>query len=81
MMRSMKEPIQIYLRRRLAELRGLHNQMARETGVAQATVSRIYLGHVSPTLEKAQPLLDWIEAYDRGESSLHQPRRRLERAA
>ena len=60
-----KEPISDYIRRRLAELTGHHNRIAKETGIAQATVSRIYQGQVSPTLDTAQPILDWIEAHDR----------------
>jgi len=60
-----KEPIALYLRRRLTELVGLHNRMAKETGVAQASISRIYHGQSSPTLDTVQPLLDWIDAYDR----------------
>lgn len=60
-----REPIATYLHRRLTELRGLHNRMAKETGVGQASISRIYHGQASPTLDTVQPLLDWIDAYDK----------------
>ena len=60
-----KETVAQYLLRRLDELEGQHNTIAKESGVAQSTVSRIYLRESSPTLNTAQRLLDWIEAHDR----------------
>lgn len=60
-----KEPIYDYLRRRLADLKGLHNRIAIETSVSQSTVSRIHLGQCSPSLDVVQPLLDWFERYDK----------------
>jgi predicted transcriptional regulator len=53
-------PIQDQLRTALSAHVGEHNRIARETGVPQATVSRIHLGKVSPRLSTAQPLLDWF---------------------
>lgn len=60
-----KEPIYNYLRRRLADAKGLHNRIAAESGVSQSTVSRIHLGQCSPSLEVVQPLLDWFDRYDK----------------
>lgn len=68
-----KETINDYLIRRLTELKGHHNRIARETGIAQATVSRIFLGQASPSLKTAQPLLDWLEKYDRAASAPRVP--------
>lgn len=59
-----QESITSYIRRRLAELEGQHNRIARETGVAQATVSRIHQGQCSPRLETVEPLLAWLQAND-----------------
>ena len=75
-----KEPINDYLRRRLSELTGHHNRIAKETGIAQATVSRIYMGRVSPTLDTAQPILDWIDEWDRSAVGGKARRRTRERA-
>lgn len=73
-----KEPIKDYLRRRLGELKGEHNRIARETGVAQATVSRIYLGQASPTLDTVQPILDWLDKHDRIAVRQARARRRID---
>lgn len=59
------ESIHDYLLRRLEELQGHHSRMAAETGVGQATVSRIHLRQSVPRLNTAQALLDWIAAHDR----------------
>ena len=48
------------LREHLNKSVGEHNRIAKETGVSQATISRIHLGQACPTLHKAQPLLDWF---------------------
>lgn len=76
-----KEPISDYLRRRLSELKGDHNRIARETGIPQATVSRIYLGQVSPRLNTVQPLLDWLDKHDRLAGRVPHARRRVRAAA
>ena len=75
-----KETINDYLIRRLTEFKGHHHRIAREAGIAQATVSRIFLGQASPSLKTAQPLLDWFEAHDSGKSAARVPntRRRLQ---
>ena len=65
-----KEPIKTYLRRRLSELAGYHNRIAKESGVPQATVSRIHAGLCSPRLDTAQPLLDWLEKHDKRRPAL-----------
>ena len=65
-----KEPIAIYLRRRLQELAGHHNRIAKESGVPQATVSRIHAGLCSPRLDTVQPLLDWFAKHDKRPSAL-----------
>lgn len=60
-----REPLYDYLRRRLGETAGMHNRIARESGVPQATVSRIYCGHGMPRLDTADRLLAWFEEQDR----------------
>ena len=60
-----REPLYDYLRRRLGETVGMHNRIAKESGVPQATVSRIYCGHGMPRLDKADKLLAWFERQDR----------------
>lgn len=65
-----KEPIKTYLRSRLSELAGHHNRIAKESGVPQATVSRIHAGLCSPRLDTVQPLLDWFEKHDKLPSAL-----------
>lgn len=60
-----KEPIADFLRRRLAEAVGMHNQIARETGVPQSSINRLHVDHtISPRLTTVQPLLDWFAAED-----------------
>ena len=59
-----KEPIFDTLKRRLGEFSGQHNRIARESGVPQSTVSRIYLGQCTPRLDSAQALLNWFDAQD-----------------
>jgi len=59
-----------YLLRRLDEAKGLHNQIAKETGVGQSTLSRIFLRQAVPLLTTAGPLLDWFDAYDRKQRRL-----------
>jgi predicted transcriptional regulator len=71
-----KEPIYTYLRRRLSELAGQHNRIAKESGVPQATVSRIHAGLCSPRLDTVQPLLDWFEKHDKRASALRIPNTR-----
>lgn len=65
-----KEPIKTHLRRRLSELVGHHNRIAKESGVSQATVSRIHAGLCSPRLDTLQLLLDWFEKHDKRPSAL-----------
>jgi predicted transcriptional regulator len=72
------EPIEAYLRRRLSELKGHHNRIARETGVPQSTLSRIYLGQSSPTLATAQPVLDWLKRFDRSAGRVANAGRRIQ---
>lgn len=56
-----KKTIYQQLRDHLAASVGDHNRIAKETGIAQATISRIHLGKACPTLHKAQPLLDYFD--------------------
>ena len=72
-----REPLYDYLRRRLGETVGMHSRIAKEAGVPQATVSRIYCGHGMPRLDKADKLLAWFEKYDR--SAARVARRRVGR--
>lgn len=44
----------------LADSVGMHHRIARETGVAQATVSRIHLRRAIPSITNAQKLLNWF---------------------
>jgi transcriptional regulator with XRE-family HTH domain len=59
-----KETITQHLLRRLDESTGKHSRIAKECGIAQATISRIYLRKVSPRLNIAEPLLAWFERND-----------------
>ncbi|MBY0465373.1 MAG: hypothetical protein K2W33_10560 [Burkholderiales bacterium] len=60
-----KKTLYTQLREGLARHVGSHSRMAKETGVSQASISRIHLGIACPTLHKAQPILDWLEREDR----------------
>lgn len=65
-----------YLRRRLAETVGLHNLIAKQTGVPQATVCRIHGGAV-PRLDTAVKLLGYLRKLERSGSKIavyHGPR-------
>lgn len=59
-----KETITQNLLRRLDASYGMHSQIAHDTGVAQATISRIYLRKVSPRLNIAEPILAWFDKRD-----------------
>ena len=59
-----KEPILDYIRRRLAETKGRHNQIAKASGVPQSTISRVYKG-CNPRVETAQRLADYFERQER----------------
>lgn len=69
-----KETPHQYLLRRLADLKGLHNQMAKASGVSQASVSRIFQGQAVPRMDTAQKLLNYIEAHDRKLASVKRAR-------
>ena len=64
-MTKKSESLTLKLRRRLSELDGLHITIARETGVSQATISRIHTGGCSPTLATAERIFVWFEHYDK----------------
>ena len=53
-----------YVRRRLAETVGLHNQIAKESGIPQTTVSRIYQGAI-PRMDTAEKLRDYLKRLER----------------
>lgn len=53
------------LRRLLNGSEGMHTQIARDTGVAQATVSRIHSGACSPRLDTVEKLLAWFKAEEK----------------
>lgn len=59
-----KETVHQYLLRRLDACVGIHSQIAIETGVSQATMSRIYLRKCSPRLDSVDPILSWFEKHD-----------------
>ena len=44
---------------------GDHAKIAKKVGISQATISRIYLGKCSPSLEIAETLLSWFWAQER----------------
>lgn len=58
------ETITQQLLRRLDASAGKHSRIAAESGISQATISRIYLRKVSPTLRNAEALLAWFDADD-----------------
>jgi len=60
-----KETISQYLLRRLDASAGMHAKIAKDCGVAQATISRIYTRKVSPRLDIAEPILAWFDRADR----------------
>ena len=70
-----RETIADYLHRRLSDLYGIHNQIARESGVGQTTIGRIFLKQASPRLSSVRPILDWIKAYDGGRNVVLKRRR------
>lgn len=76
----MKEPIHAYLRRRLEEVPVPHLTIARESGVPQTTLSRVYRGAM-PRLSTAEGLLNWFERYDRAQAGAARRRKRPESAA
>ena len=53
------------LRRLLNGSTGQHAQIAKDTGVAQATVSRINAGLCSPRLDTVEKLLGWFKHQDK----------------
>jgi len=60
-----KETIHQYLLRRLDACKGIHSQIASESGVSQATMSRIFRRKVSPRLDAVDPILAWFEKHDK----------------
>jgi predicted transcriptional regulator len=63
--RMKHETIREYIERRLDETVGQHSRIAKESGVPQSTVSRVYRREAKPELDNAQALIDWFAAYDR----------------
>lgn len=49
---------------RMAAYRGQQQQIARDTGLSQSTVSRASRGEGSPTLIVAESILDWMDKQD-----------------
>lgn len=62
-----KETITQHLLGRLDASVGMHSRIAKESGVAQATISRIYLRKASPRLDSVEAILAWFERQDRKE--------------
>lgn len=56
------EPLSKKLFRLLDASAGTHSQIAKAAGISQATISRIYLRKVSPSLRIAEALMNWFEA-------------------
>ena len=62
----MKEPIIVYLRRRLNEFKGMWPTIQRDIDGEYNTMAKIAQGvRTNPTLDTVQPLLDWFEARDK----------------
>lgn len=57
------------LLRRLDASAGMHQRIAKECGISQATISRIYLRKCSPRLEFADLLLAWFDKNDTAKPS------------
>lgn len=53
------------LQRRLKGVEAQQAQIAQETGLAQATISRIASGKCSPRLDTAEALLSWLDAQEK----------------
>jgi transcriptional regulator with XRE-family HTH domain len=66
------------LRKMLDQNIGKHSVVAREAGVAQATVSRIHNGTCSPKLETVEKLLAWFKENKKG--AKRSPRRKPAKA-
>lgn len=63
----MKETFQQTLVRRLAKYKGQHARIARETKIAQATISRISNAMSMPRIDIAQSLFDWMDREEANE--------------
>jgi DNA transposition AAA+ family ATPase len=59
-----KESITQNLLRRLDGAVGQHTLIAKECGIGQATISRIYQRKASPRLEIADKILAWFDRQD-----------------
>ena len=58
---------------------GMHNQIAKETGVPQSTVSRLHIGGINPRVSTVDKLLDWFDARGRKKHKLPPPRKSMAR--
>lgn len=77
-----KETTSQKLRRYLDASVGSHNRIAKESGVAQATLSRIYLNKGTTSLDTAEKLVAWFDADAAKKSTLgltHTKRVRVQR--
>ena len=54
-----------YLSKRLSEMTGMQSQIARDTGIAQASISRIARRAQIPSVVYAEKLNDWLKRYDK----------------
>ena len=71
----MREPIIVYVRRRLNEFKGIWPRIRDATKVEYNTIAKIAQGvRTNPTLSTVQPILDWFEAKDK-ERPQKQPKR------
>lgn len=61
---SPKETLAQQLQRRLKGTETQQAEIAKATGLAQATISRISSGKCSPRLDTAEALLAWLDARD-----------------
>ena len=65
-----KETIYETLRRRLAEVPGMHRRIALDCGIAQSSVSRYQRGLQIPGVLPAQAMLTWFEKFDKERAAL-----------
>lgn len=76
-----KESVTQYLLRRLDASAGMHSRIAKECGIGQATMSRIYLRKASPRLDTVDSILAWFDRRDREEERKKLPPRSYRKSA
>ena len=62
------KPMHIYLHERLREMTGKQSQISRDTGIGQASISRIARGEQIPSVVFAEKLNAWLKRHDKQEA-------------